>query len=286
MEVKNIFIAFILNLSFSIFEFFGGIISNSISILSDSFHDMGDAISIGISYFLEKKSKKNIDKNYTYGYARYSLLAGVLTTVMLLSGSILIIKNAIARIINSTELNNDVMLLFAVVGFIINTIGVFFTKEGKSINQKAVNLHMLEDALGWIVVLIGSVIIKITNIKIIDPIMSIGLALFIFINALKNLKEIIDIFLEKTPKNIDIEKIKKTILNIKEIEDIHHIHVWSMDGINNYATMHILTKSKNTKEIKKQIREELKQYEIVHVIIETEDERCDDTECCAVTKRG
>ena len=276
---KNILIAFILNLSFSIFEFIGGIFTNSVAILSDSIHDLGDAISIGISYFLEKKSKKKADKQYTYGYIRYSVLGGVITTTILLIGSILVIINSVKRIINPVQVNYGGMILFAVVGVILNFIAAYVTKEGDSINQKSVNLHMLEDVLGWIVVLIGAIIMNFTDIRIIDPIMSIGVSTFILINALKNLKKVLDLFLEKTPNNINIDELKEHLLKIKDVEDIHHIHIWSIDGFNNYATMHIVTKSENVKVVKNEIRKELSEHNICHAILETEDEVCDDVEC-------
>lgn len=276
---KNILFAFILNLSFSIFEFFGGIFTNSVAILSDSIHDMGDALSIGISFFLERKSKKKPDNNYTYGYIRYSVLGGLITTVILLVGSILVIYKAVGRIITPDEINYQGMIIFAIVGVVMNFIAAYLTREGDSINQKSVNLHMLEDVLGWIVVLIGAIIMKFTDIRIIDPIMSIGVALFILINTLKNLKQILDLFLEKTPKDINIEHLKEHLKAIDEVEDIHHIHVWSIDGYNNYATMHIVTKSKDIKRVKANIREELEEHGICHAILETEDEECSEVEC-------
>jgi cobalt-zinc-cadmium efflux system protein len=276
---NNIFIAFILNISFSLFEFIGGIFTNSISILSDSIHDFGDAVSIGISYFMERKSKKKANNKYTYGYIRYSVLGGVITTTILLVGSILVIIGAVKRIINPVEVKYNGMIILAIIGVILNFIAAYVTREGDSINQKAVNLHMLEDVLGWIVVLIGAIVMNFTDIKIIDPIMSIGVAIFILINSLKNLKQVLDLFLEKTPNDIDIEELKNHLLKINGVDDIHHIHVWSIDGFNNYATMHIVSKSKDIDKIKKDIRDELEEHNICHAILETENEVCGDKEC-------
>ncbi|MBR2678315.1 MAG: cation transporter [Bacilli bacterium] len=276
---KNILIAFILNLLFSILEFFGGFLTNSVAILSDSIHDFGDALSIGISYFLERKSKKKADDKYTYGYVRFSVLGGVITTTILLVGSILVIIGAVKRIFNPVEVNYSGMIIFAILGVILNCIAAYVTREGDSINQKSVNLHMLEDVLGWIIVLIGAIIMNFTDIRILDSLMSIGVALFILINSLKNLKQVLDIFLEKTPSNVNLEHLKKHLLEIKGIDDIHHIHVWSIDGYNNYATMHIVTKVKDISKVKKLVREELEEHNICHAILETEDEACDETEC-------
>ena len=277
---KNILIAFILNLGFSIFEFIGGTITNSVAIISDSIHDIGDSLSIGVSYFLEKKSKKKPDNKYTYGYIRYSVIGSLITTTILIIGSILVILNSIRRIINPVDINYNGMILFAIIGVIVNYLAAYFTKGGYSLNQKSVNLHMLEDVLGWIAVFIGAIIMRFTDIKIIDPILSILFALFIFINALKNLKFIIDLFLEKTLKGININEIKEQILKIKGVKDVHHIHVWSLDGYNNYATIHIVEEGKN-KDIKKLVKEVLKEQGIKHTTIELEntDEVCCEEEC-------
>lgn len=277
---KNILIAFLLNLLFSIIEFIGGVITNSVAIISDSIHDIGDAMSIGVSYFLERKSTKKPDNNYTYGYVRYSVLGSIITTFILLSGSILVIYNAIQRLINPVEINYNGMIIFAILGVIINFLAAYFTKEGDSLNQKSVNLHMIEDVLGWIVVLIGAIIMKFTDIRIIDPILSIGVAVFILINALKTLKEIVDLFLEKTPSNVDIEKVKEHLLEIQGVMDVHHIHVRSIDGYNNYATMHVVAEG-DYKQIKDMVKEELEEHGIAHSTIEFEEkgEKCDSENC-------
>lgn len=277
---RNILIAFILNLSFSIFEFIGGIFTGSVAITSDAVHDIGDATSIGISYFLEKKSKKQPDEKYTFGYARYSIIGGFITALILLIGSVVMMYNAINRIINPAEIYYNGMIVFAIVGVIVNFCAAFFTRDGDSLNQKAVNLHMLEDVLGWIVVLVGAVVMRFTNFALIDSIMSIGVSLFIFVNAIKNLKDVADLFLEKTPHNIDVTEIKEHIKGIDGIIDVHHIHVWSLDMHNNFATMHIVT-DEEPRKIKDALREELREHGVGHVTIEIETslELCDKKTC-------
>ena len=278
---KNILIAFLLNLCFSIFEIVGGLFTNSIAIVSDAVHDFGDSISIGASYLLEKKSKKKPDNKYTYGYTRYSVLGAIITNTILILGSILVIYNAITRIINPEEINHNGMIIFAIIGTIVNIIAAYATKEGESLNQKAVNLHMLEDVLGWLVVLVGAIIIKFTNITIIDPILSIIVALYILVNATKSFKKIFNLFLEKTPEDIEIEELKHHILEIKGVLDIHHIHIWSIDGYSNYATMHVVTDTKKIEELKHSIKEELSEHGISHTTIEIEDKdsQCNEKEC-------
>jgi len=277
---KNILIAFILNFAFAIFEFFGGIFTGSVAILSDALHDFGDAFSIGVSYFLERKSKNKPNENYTYGYLRYSVIGSVITTLILLTGSIVVVYNAVLRILEPSKINYNGMIIFAIIGAVTNLIAAIFTKDGDSLNQKAVNLHMLEDLLGWLVVLVGAIVMRFTDFYLLDPIMSIAVAIFIFTNAIKNLKEALDLFLEHTPKNVSIAEIKEHLLNVKGVIDIHHIHVWSLDGIRNFATMHIVT-NENPLEIKALVRQELSEHGITHVTLELEkeDETCQQTEC-------
>lgn len=268
---KSILFAFLLNLCFSLFEFVGGIFTGSVAIVSDAVHDIGDAISISFSFFLEKKSKKQPDEAHTYGYGRYSVIGGVVTTLILLFGSIMVIYNAILCIINPTPINYNGMILFAVIGVVVNLAAVFFTRDGHSLNQKAVNLHMLEDVLGWIVVLVGAIVMRFTNFALIDPVMSIGVSLFILVNALKNLKMALNLFLEKTPHGINVLDIKEDILAVDNVIDVHHIHVWSMDGFHNYVTMHIVTNA-DSHEIKAKVREELREHGIGHATLELESE--------------
>ena len=272
---KNILIAFILNLSFSIFEFIGGIFTGSVAITSDAVHDIGDATSIGISYFLEKKSKKQPDEKYTFGYARYSIIGGFITTLILLIGSVVMMYNAINRIINPAEIYYNGMIVFAVVGVIVNFCAAFFTREGDSLNQKAVNLHMLEDVLGWVVVLIGAFVMKFTYIKILDPLMSIGLGVFIIINAARNLYEVLNIFLEKAPSDLNLNELYSLLCKVDGVIDVHHVHIRSFDGVSNCATLHVVTDG-DGKAVKESIRAILNNNGIEHTTIEIEagDEIC------------
>ena len=277
---KNILIAFILNIGFSIFELIGGFFTNSIAILSDSIHDFADALTIGIAYFLEKKSTKKPNQNYTYGYLRYSVLGSLITTSILIGGSLFIIFTSFKRLLNPVSINYNGMIVIALFGVTVNLFATYFTKDGHSLNEKSVNLHMLEDVLGWIVVLIGSILIKFTSINIIDPILSLFVALFILFHCYKNLKEIGAIFLEKTPHDIDIENLKKELLKLKGIKDIHHIHLWTLDGSTNYATLHAVVR-KYDFQYKELIKQKLAEFNINHSTIELElsEENCLNTKC-------
>ncbi|MBP5304159.1 MAG: cation transporter, partial [Clostridia bacterium] len=277
---RNILVAFILNLFFSIVEFVGGFLTGSVAIFSDSIHDLGDALCIGMSYFLEKKSKGKPDKQYTFGYARYSVVGGVITTLVLLVGSIFVIYTAITRIIHPVTIDYTKMIWFAVFGVVVNFAAAFMTREGDSLNQRAVNLHMLEDVLGWIIVLIGAIVMRFTDFAIIDPILSIGVAAFILLNAYRNLQAAMDVFLEKVPKDSNVDEIKEHVLGIEGVRDVHHIHLWGLDESHPFLTMHVVT-DRNFADVKKEIREELEEHGIHHATLEMENvgEDCDHIHC-------
>ena len=283
---ENIKSAFFLNLLFAVNEIIGGFITNSVSILSDAIHDFGDSLSIGISYLLEKKSKKGADEKYSFGYLRYSLIGAFITSFVLTIGSILIIIHASDRLFNPQEVNHDVMIIFAIAGVLINGYAAFKTSKGKKINEKNINLHMLEDALGWIAVLIGSICIKLFGWIIIDPILSILIALFILLHVIRNINEVFDIFMDKIPNNINVKSVRKKILdNFNSVKDIHHIHIWSLDGINNCMTCHLKLNIELSNEdiitLKNEIKEFLNDINIQHVTLEIEfkNEECIDKQC-------
>ncbi len=283
---KKIRAAFFLNLMFSIIECVGGLWTGSVAILSDALHDFGDSISIGISYFLEKTSQKEPDNQHTYGYRRYSVLGSVITTVILLFGSLAVLYHAVPRIFRPVPVNYDGVLALAVMGVLINFLAAYFTKEKDSLNQRAVNLHMLEDVLGWLAVLVGAVCMKIWDAPWIDPLLSAGVAVFIFVHAAKTLKSAIDIFLEKTPANISAAKIREIALGVDGVLDAHHIHIRTLDGYLHYATLHVVTDAA-PKEIKHRIKEALSACGISHttIEIETSEEGCDDVFCKTDTSR-
>lgn len=173
-----------LNLFFSVFEF-AGVITGSVAILSDALHDFGDALGIGVSWLLERKSKKQPDEGHTYGYGRYSVLGSLITTAILLIGSVAVICRGVERIFNPVPVDHNGMILFALVGVGMNALAAYMTREGDSLNRKAVNLHMLEDVLGWGVVLAGAIVMRFTDITVLDPIMSMAVAAFILFHAVK-----------------------------------------------------------------------------------------------------
>lgn len=273
---RHISLAFFLNLVFTIIEIIGGLITNSIAIISDALHDLGDTISLAVAWYLQKVSNRPRDKHYTYGYKRFSLLGAMFISVMLIVGAVFILRESIERLLSPDEVNAKGMMYLAVLGIIVNGIAVLRLRKGTTMNEKAVYLHMLEDVLGWIAVLIVSIVMIFVNAPILDPLLSIGITAWVLFNVYKNLKKTFRILLQEVPPGIDYEEVKNTISRIEGIISVHDLHIWSLDGINNILTMHAVlpagTPSGKHTELKKEIRETCEQLNIQHATIEFENE--------------
>ena len=285
-EVKNIKVAFFLNLFFTLLEIVGGFFTNSMAILSDAVHDLGDCLSLGLAWYFQKISVKGSDSSYSYGYKRFSLMGAVINSIVLTVGSILILTKSIPRIFHPEETHAAGMFLLAIVGVLVNGFAFFRLKKGGTLNEKVVSLHFLEDVLGWVAILVGAVIIYFFKVPFIDPVLSVGIALFVLFNVYKNIRETLHIILQGIPADIDIAEISKHLQHFKGIEDIHDLHVWSVDGNYNILTVHVvMNKSlelEKIKELKGFIRNSLKEKGIQHATIEfeTTDERCDFEKGC------
>lgn len=249
---ENILVAFFLNLFFVFVEVIGGLLTNSFAILSDAVHDCGDCAAIGFAYFMERFSNKAPDEKYTYGYRRYSLLSAIITSVILIFGSVLIIVGAIKRFSEPKEIQGLGMVLIAVFGVVINGIAVAKTHKGTGVNERAISLHLLEDVLGWIAVLIGSLFVYFFKWYFIDGLLSVLIAGFLLFESTRNIKDIFTILLEKTPDNIDVASFRAEVEKIEGVKDMHHLHIWSLDGEKTMATVHIkLCENSNLDELEK-----------------------------------
>ncbi len=278
---KRIFLAFLLNLSFSALELAGGLLTGSISILSDALHDFADALSLGVSRNLEKKSQRNPDEKNTYGYLRYSVLGAFFISGMLTVGSLWMIYQAICRLWNPLPVSYHGMFILAVVGIVVNLVGAILTKPENSLHQKAVHLHLMEDVLGWVAVLAGSLLIKWTGWLWIDPVLSILVAIFVLHHAIVQLCLALDIFLEKTPPAISLQEVKTELFKLTGILEIHHLHLWSIDENHAAATLHAVTENTDFQAVKRQIREIFNEYGIHHITVELElpGEECGNKKC-------
>lgn len=277
---SNIKLAFLLNFGFTILEIVGGILTNSVAILSDAVHDLGDSLSLGLAWFLNSYSKKEYNTKYTYGYRRYSLLSALINTIVLIIGSFFVLWNAIPRLFSPQAVNAKGMIGFAIVGVLVNGLAAFKTRDGTSLNEKVVSWHLLEDVLGWIAVLVVGIIMFFKEIPILDPILSIAITIYILINVYSNFKKTILLFLQAVPEEVDIEKIVSKFKDIDGVVDTHHNHLWSLDSEHHVLSTHIRIECDSDIDeilrIKKQARSGLKSLGIEHITIEIEleDEDC------------
>jgi cobalt-zinc-cadmium efflux system protein len=271
---KNLSFAFWINTGFAIIELIGGLYTNSVAILSDSLHDLGDSISLGMAYYFHKVSAKKSDQHFSYGYKRFSLVGALINAIILIIGCVFILLEAIERISKPEHADAKGMLVLALLGVAFNFMALLRLKKGDSINEKVISLHFIEDILGWVAVLIGSIVMLFIDLPILDPILSISIMAFILFNVYKNLRHLFRIILQGIPLNIDIENIKKQILTFPEVLEVHDVHAWSMDGEYNVMSLHLvlkdLTPQITVEKIKKDLRHSLEHLNVQHVTIETE----------------
>lgn len=268
----NILVAFLLNLGFSLIELVGGLATNSMAILSDSVHDLGDALVIGIAWRMERKSGKGADARHSYGYRRWSVLGALVTTVVLLAGSVAVVVTAIPRILFPVPVDDGGMAWLAVLGIAMNGLAAWRTSGGYSLGQRAVSLHMLEDVLGWVAVLVGSLLIRLTGWTIIDPLLSVAIAAFVARGAVANLLEVMPIFLEEVPDGMSAEEIAREVAgHVDGVADAHHVHIWRLDEETALATLHVSLDDEADAEVAKAgVRKLLAGHGISHATIETE----------------
>ena len=281
----NVKVAFFLNVSFTIIELIGGLYTNSLAILSDALHDLGDSLSLGLSWYFQKLSKKGRTKKFSYGYKRFSLLGAIINSIVLVAGSIFILTKAIPELFNPGETNVQGMLYLAILGIVVNGAAVLKLRKGESLNEKVVSLHLLEDVLGWVAVLIGSIIMMYTDAPFIDPLLSVLISLFVLYNVYKNLRKSMLVILQGIPEDVSLDEIKEKLKDISEITDVHDNHVWSMDGEYNILTIHLRLdqdyKLSEQAKLKEKVRSQLKDESINHITIEFEgqDENCELEDC-------
>lgn len=281
-NIKNIRVAFFLNLTFTIIEVIGGIYTNSVAILSDALHDLGDSISLGLSWFLEKYSHKKRDDTYTYGYRRFSLLSAFINSMVLILGSVFILSEAIPRLYNPPEPDARGMFFLALLGILFNGIAAYKLSDHHSMNQRVARLHLLEDILGWVGVLIISIVMQFRYIPILDPVFSILFTLFILYRVFKNLHKTIRIFLQASPDEVNMDQLERDLKEIHNLLSIHDLHLWSMDGEYFVVTVHLVIPddlgNHDRLQIKKDVRQLFEDCNINHATIEIERE----SEHCAM----
>jgi len=271
---NNLRTAFLLNLGFTIFEIIGGFYVNSVAIISDAVHDLGDSISLGISWYLDKKSKQKGNQKFSFGYKRFSLLGALINSLVLIGGSVYVIYEAINRLIEPEFSDADGMIVFAIIGVAVNGYAAWKLSGGKTLNEKVVSWHLLEDVLGWAAVLVVAIILKFKQTPYLDPALSLFIAAYILYGVVKRLKETLEIFLQGVPDEMSIEKVQTDLLQIENVDSIHHTHIWSQEGEHHVFSTHLKLKNINSLnqllQIKKDIKKSLQPYHFDHCTVETE----------------
>lgn len=275
---KNIKVAFFINVGFTCLELVGGIFTNSIAIVSDALHDLGDSFSLGLAWYLEKKATNEAPTNkFSFGYARFRLLGALVNALVLIGGSIYIIVEALSRFQNPEPVKSLWMMGLAIIGVAANGYAAWRTKGAKSLNEKVISWHLLEDVLGWVAVLIVSIILQFKSWYFLDPALSIGITLFILFGVGKRLWETVYILLQGVPKNIDLKKIESELKKVPHVKSTHHTHVWSLDGEIHVFTTHLVLENiseyMQIDQVRQRALEELKEYDFAHHTIQVEMDR-------------
>jgi cobalt-zinc-cadmium efflux system protein len=276
----SIRMAFFLNIVFTVIEIVGGFYTNSLAIISDAVHDLGDSLSLGLAWYLEKYSKRGKDQRYSYGYQRFSLVGALVNTIVLIIGSTLILTEAIPRLIHPEHSNAKGMVIFAIVGVVVNGLAVLRLRQHKSMNARVVMWHMLEDVLGWVAVLGVGITLMFTDVHILDPLLSILITLYVLYNVVRNLKKTVGLFMQAVPEDVDIEKFEDKMRGIAKVQSTHHTHVWSLDGEHHVLSTHVVvdedTSNEEAVQIKCEIKAMTEAMDVEHITIEIEraDEQC------------
>lgn len=279
---EKIGIALILNTIFAAIEAVGGVLTNSLTILSNALHDFGDSIFLLISLIAERSAKKKPDFRRTFGYQRLSLFAAILSASVLAGGSILVFSRSLPRLLNPEPVNGGGMVVLAVIGITFNLAGFWRLKKGQSVSERVLTWHLLEDVLGWVTVFVGGLIIFFFNFYLLDPLLTIGFSLFIFWGATRNLKETFNIFLQGVPAHIDSEHVRAGLLALDGVRDVHDLHIWSLEGETDFFSGHLVCEDallKHPEKTRKMIKKELEAHHIEHSTIELESKKTEGAEC-------
>lgn len=267
-------LAFYLNIGFAIIELVGGILTNSVAILSDALHDFGDAIAVVLAILAEKISHRKSDQEFSYGYRRFSTLGAVITGLILLFGSIFILIQAVPRLLVPLQPNTDGMLILALLGVAVNGFAAYEVSKGTSLNERMIMWHLFEDVMGWVLVLLGAIVMKIFDVPQVDAGLAIVLSLWIIYNVIGNLHEAMKVFLMASPNGIALDHIKEKILTLDLVESIHHAHLWSLDGENHILTVHVVLNEGSgigdMTKVKEKIKSLVRDFGIIEATIETE----------------
>ena len=272
MKSKHaVWTAFFLNLSYAIVEFIAGGIFGSSAVLADSVHDLGDAIAIGISAFLESISNREEDSHYTLGYKRFSLLGAMVTAVILMTGSVLVILENITKLVHPQPVNDEGILWLGIIAVSINVLASLVIRKGQTKNESILSLHFLEDTLGWVAVILMAIVLRFTDWYILDPLLSLVISFFILSKAIPRFWSTLKIFLDAVPEGVDIKQVKSDLEQLDHVASINQLNLWTMDGLEKNAIVHVCLKKMEHMEVcKEAIRAMLKDYGFQNITIEVD----------------
>ena len=273
-------LAFVLNTCFALLEIAGGIWTNSVAILSDAVHDLGDSVALGAAWFLDRYAQKASDQRFSYGYRRFSLLGAWTNTIVLVVGSLVVLTEAIPRLWRPEPPHATGMMLFALVGVAANGYAAWRLRNRHSLNTKVASWHLIEDVLGWLAVLIVGAMLHVVDLPVLDPALSIAIAVFVLFNVARRLRQTAMLFLQAVPDDVDLEEIEQRFASLPHVRSTHHMHVWSMDGDHHVLTAHIVVDSEATMDDISNLRESVaalcREHRFSHSTIEIErgDDEC------------
>ena len=268
---RAVWLAFFLNLSFAIVEFIAGGVFGSSAVLADSVHDLGDAIAIGLSAFLETISNREEDSHYTLGYKRFSLLGALITAVILMTGSVLVILENITKMFHPQPVNDKGILWLGIIAVTINVLASLVVRKGKTKNESILSLHFLEDTLGWLAVILMAIILRFTDWYILDPLLSLVISFFILSKAIPRFWSTLKIFLDAVTEGVDIEQVKKDLEQLDHVASVNQLNLWTMDGLEKNAIVHVCLKEIGQMEnCKESIRNLLKDCGFQNITIEVD----------------
>ena len=266
-----VWLAFFLNLSYAIVEFIAGGIFGSSAVLADSVHDLGDAIAIGISAFLETISNREEDSHYTLGYKRFSLLGALVTAVILMTGSVLVILENITKLVHTQPVNDEGILWLGIIAVSINVLASLVVRKGKTKNESILSLHFLEDTLGWVAIILMAIVLRFTDWYILDPLLSLVISIFILSKAIPRFWSTLKIFLDSVPEGVDIKQVKSDLEQLDHVASINQLNLWTMDGLEKNAIVHVCLKEIEQMEVcKESIRTLLKDCGFQNITIEVD----------------
>ncbi len=250
--------------------------------MADAVHDLGDCISIGLAWLLSKVSEKDSNTDFTYGYRRLSLLGALINGLVLIAGSAWVLSEAIPKLLQPEMPVVEGMLGLAIFGVMVNGFAAYKLSHGKTLNEKVLNWHLLEDVLGWVAVLIVSIVLLFVDWPILDPALSIVFTLYILFGVEKNLWSTTRLFLQAAPDKALSESLHQCLSTLDDVRSVHHLHLWSLDGEHHVLTAHLVLRCALTLEqqlhLKRTIADRLREFDLAHTTIEFEfgEEACRD----------